>query len=364
MTTDAVGGVWTYCLDLVDALAELDVRVDLAVVGPPPDEARRDALRASRVESVHEVPGALEWMPDPWSEVDDAGRTLLALSDQLEPDVVHLNQYAVAALDWQVPTVVVAHSDVCSWWRAVHRAPAPPAWREYAHRVGAGLRAAGAVVAPSAAVAADLHREYELDGARVVHNGRSAHWVRTAPKEPIVFSMGRLWDEAKNVRALDRVAEELPWPVVVAGDGEPVHGRGAQFVGSLDPRQVATWLARAAVFAAPVRYEPFGLAALEAALSGCALVLGDLPSLREVWHDAAVFVAPDDEDELRRVLLALIAEPEQCLERGRIARARARRYGPARMAAAYADLYRSCLDRSCLDRSSVPTVADATVGGP
>ncbi len=31
----------------------------------------------------------------------------------------------------------------------------------------------------------------------------------------------------------------------------------------------------------PARYEPFGLSVLEAALSGCALVLGDIPSLRE-----------------------------------------------------------------------------------
>ena len=63
-------------------------------------------------------------------------------------------------------------------------------------------------------------------------------------------------------------------------------------------RAIADWYARASIYALPARYEPFGLSALEAALSGCALVLGDIPSLREVWGDAALFVAPDDTDAL------------------------------------------------------------------
>ncbi|HEX8375447.1 MAG TPA: hypothetical protein VF606_09745, partial [Geminicoccaceae bacterium] len=38
MTTDAVGGVWTYSLDLAAALATRGVRTTLAVLGPAPDE--------------------------------------------------------------------------------------------------------------------------------------------------------------------------------------------------------------------------------------------------------------------------------------------------------------------------------------
>jgi glycogen synthase len=57
----------------------------------------------------------------------------------------------------------------------------------------------------------------------------------------------------------------------------------------------ADWYARASIYALPARYEPFGLSALEAALSGCALILGDIPSLREVWLEAAPYVSPDDE---------------------------------------------------------------------
>ena len=36
-------------------------------------------------------------------------------------------------------------------------------------------------------------------------------------------------------------------------------------------------------------YEPFGLAPLEAALCGCAVVANDIGSLREVWGEAAIY---------------------------------------------------------------------------
>ena len=71
------------------------------------------------------APFALEWMKDPWADVDRAGAWLLALESQLHPDVVHLNGFCHAALPWRAPVVTVAHSCVCSWWRSVHGVQAP-----------------------------------------------------------------------------------------------------------------------------------------------------------------------------------------------------------------------------------------------
>ena len=76
----------------------------------------------------------------------------------------------------------------------------------------------------------------------------------------------------------------------------------------------------------------FGLSALEAALSGCALVLGDIPSLREVWGDAALFVAPDDTDALAQALQGLIDRPAYRRELADRATKRAGLYTPRRMA--------------------------------
>jgi glycosyltransferase involved in cell wall biosynthesis len=98
-------------------------------------------------------------------------------------------------------------------------------------------------------------------------------------------------------------------------------------------------LARAAVFALPARYEPFGLAALEAAFAGCALVLGDIASLREVWDDAALYVDPDDDDALEAALRTLIDDDTLRREYARRARTRATLYTTERMVDAYVELY-------------------------
>ena len=85
-------------------------------------------------------------------------------------------------------------------------------------------------------------------------------------------------------------------------------------------------MARASIYAMPARYEPFGLSILEAGLSGCALVLGDIPSLREHWEGAAVFVAPDDRDALRSAIARLIDNPGRLAELGRRARVRGQEF--------------------------------------
>jgi glycosyltransferase involved in cell wall biosynthesis len=109
---------------------------------------------------------------------------------------------------------------------------------------------------------------------------------------------------------------------------------------------VASWLRRAAIYAFPARYEPFGLSVLEAALSGCALVLGDLPTLRDLWEGAAIFVAPDNPGDLRLALEGLIDDLVLRQSLAMRARRRALLYTPRRMAAAYLEVYAGLLSSS------------------
>jgi glycosyltransferase involved in cell wall biosynthesis len=102
---------------------------------------------------------------------------------------------------------------------------------------------------------------------------------------------------------------------------------------------MASWLRRAGIYALPARYEPFGLSALEAALCGCALVLGDIASLREVWGDAALYVPPEDRDALCDTLARVIRSSTLREDLAARARLRARRFTPERMALGYLDLY-------------------------
>jgi glycosyltransferase involved in cell wall biosynthesis len=319
MTADTVGGVWTYARDLASAL---DADVHVATMGAPPPRPEPN---------VHVSEFRLEWQDDPWDDVDRAGRWLLELEEELRPDVVHVNGFAHAALPWRAPVIVVAHSDVVSWWWAVHGCDPPPEWDRYRWSVEAGLRAAEVVVAPTRAGLADLERQFRFRSERVViPNGRAAT-VPLSRKEPFVLGSGRFWDEAKNLAALEAVRPRIPWPIVTVGDGTAL--------GRVAPDEHAALLARAAVYCAPALYEPFGLGILEAAQAGCALVLGDIPSLREVWGDAAVFAPPREHDALAAALHLVATDAELREELAVRASRRAARYTLVTMAAAYAELY-------------------------
>jgi glycosyltransferase involved in cell wall biosynthesis len=158
-----------------------------------------------------------------------------------------------------------------------------------------------------------------------------------------VLTAGRLWDEGKAVAWLERAALGLGAPVLAAGPTQGPDGSEAQFsrlqlLGTLGPDALAAEYAGATVFASMARYEPFGLAVLEAAQAGMALVLSDTPGFRELWDDAAIFVAA--EIELRPALQRALAAPESWAAR---AQARAGQYTLERMAAGTLAVHRGVL---------------------
>jgi glycogen synthase len=368
LTSDAVGGVWTYAVELCRALAPYSTEIVLVTMGPRPSaEQSREIAQLHHV-LLRESDFKLEWMNDPWREVDRASDWLLDLEREHQPHLVHLNGYVHGSLPWQAPALVVAHSCVCSWWRAVKKEQAPGSWDTYRQRVQHGLQDATSVVAPSHAMLECLWQDYgPLPASHVIYNGRDPALYRPAIKEPFILTAGRLWDEAKNVAAIEAVAHELPWPVVLAGDerspdGSSIASSSVQRLGRLTAEQMAQCFARASIYALPARYEPFGLSALEAALSGCALVLGDIPSLREIWHDAAIYVDPDDRLALRDVVRGLIDDEPRRKELAQRAVARAARFTPRRMAEGYVELYR----RLCSQRRlvAVPHLLETFTGGP
>ncbi|HEY3605221.1 MAG TPA: glycosyltransferase [Sporichthyaceae bacterium] len=354
MSTDVLSGAWTWSMELVSALAQRDVVVDVAVLGPGLRAEHVDEAGGRGVCSLHPVAGALEWMPEPWADVDRAGHALLALVEDLEPDVVHLGGYAHAALPWSVPVLVGPQSCPLAWRRAVRGGATPRSWDAYRARAAAGLAAADAVVAPTAAMLLDLHREYGLDRpGTVIPPGRSADWVAPREKVPLVLAAGPVWDATTNLMVLAEAAADLPWPVVIAGD--QVGPDGVSVATSAPPNialpgplifgALGELLARASIFAAPALYEPFGRGPVEAAQAGCALLLSDLPSLREVWGDAAWFVDPRDPAAIRAALHALVCDDALREDLGARARHRAARYTPERMASTYLYLYRELTAR-------------------
>jgi glycogen synthase len=344
MTADTVGGVWSYAAGLCRSLPEM--RFVLATMGPRPRQAQRDEIQRLGNVTLVESDYSLEWMVDGGRDFADSCAWLVDIVKNHRADVVHVNGYAHARLSIDRAVLVAAHSDVSSWWEAVHKQPAPPEWDPYRSRVVAGLAAATRVVAPTTAVLRDLARHYSplAKNAEVIANGVDIGAYPPLQKRPMVLSAGRLWDAAKNLAALDAIAPQLAWPVEIPGDTEhPDSGipkfSNVRLLGRLGSTEMARHLGSASIFAAPARYEPFGLAILEAAAAGCALVLGDIPSLRENWDGAAAFVAPEDRVALRATINALIADAQERTRLAVAARRRAGRFTLQRMAQSYAALY-------------------------
>lgn len=345
MTADTLSGVWNFALELASALRVHDIEVHLATLGPlPSDDQQRQASAVSNL-TLYGTDCRLEWMPDAWPDVERSLKWLERLARDLRPDVVHLSTYTHGNGDFAgAPVVITAHSCVTTWYEAVRGHAPGPEWDRYHQAVGEGIRAADLVVAPTRAYAESIRRLYAPPRLRVIYNARDPGLFAPGTKEPIILAAGRVWDDAKNLALLAAAAPGLPWPVEVAGetthpDGHTVQLPGVRLLGELPPQVLARHLANASIFVHPANYEPFGLRPLEAALSGCALVLGDIPSLREVWSDAALYVPTHDADALRREITRLATQPRFLTEMVGRARARGRRYRPAAMARSYLRTY-------------------------
>ena len=217
-------------------------------------------------------------------------------------------------LDWSAPLLIAGHSCLFSRYSAVKGFAPCKKEKRYHLAVAEGLRGADAVTAPTRAMLDALKAHYgQFCAAPAIYNGRNPAEFAPLMKKPLILSAGRLWDEAKNIKALSRVSGQVAWPIFVAGETRHPDGcfrnlTGVNCLGQLAPEILAQWMGRSAMDALPARYEPFGLSVLEAALAQCALVLGDIPSLRELWHGAALFVPPDDSRAVGKAITSLIED--------------------------------------------------------
>lgn len=342
MTADAVGGVWQYATELAGSLAPLGVETVITQVGPD-----RQSVPADAPFRVIETDLPLDWLSDGPGPVLAAGRAVAALAAEVDADIVQLNSPALAAeAVFDRPVVVVAHGCVGTWWHAARGGePASSlAWNLDLTR--AGLIAADAVVAPSAAFAARLATVYDVPARiRVVHNGRSlpSPASDTEPSDT-VFTAGRLWDEVKNTPLLDRVAGMIDVPFHAAGaccgpQGERVEPHHLRHLGWLGPDGLAERLEARPIYVSAARFEPFGLSVLEAAAAGCPLILSNIDTFRELWTGAALLVPEDDAEAFVAAIARVRADPALREHLSHTARSRAARYTPEAMAGAMAAIY-------------------------
>jgi glycosyltransferase involved in cell wall biosynthesis len=178
-----------------------------------------------------------------------------------------------------------------------------------------------------------------------IPNGRSVAAQAPGERRLRAVTAGRVWDEAKDVAMLGQVLS--PMPLVVVGEQECDGVRagvlkGVELQGALGEQAILQLFANSAVYVCTSRYEPFGLAPLEAALCGCAIVARDIASLREVWGDAAFYFR--DAAELSAVLKRLYEDSEFLSTYQQRAGQRAQVFSREQMVRGYRKTYAGLLD--------------------
>lgn len=320
----------------------------------------------------------------------------LAMAAALEGvEVVHSHTwYAamaghLASMTYGVPHVTTAHS----------LEPLRP-WKE--EQLGGGYRlsswaertaieAADAVIAVSAGMRDDVLRCYpDVDPARVhvIHNGIDpdeyrpdggddhlvAHGID--PDRPFVLFVGRVTRQKGISHLLDAVVHlERPTQVVLLA-GSPdtpeiadevrskvtsLRQRGAEVIWIdevVSRPAVVQLMSRAAVFACPSVYEPFGLINVEAMACETPVVASAVGGIPEIVVDGETghlvpfevgddpYGGPADPDRFARDLAtridSLLADPDVAARMGRAGRARAlEHFAWPEIAARTVDLYRS-----------------------
>jgi glycosyltransferase involved in cell wall biosynthesis len=221
---------------------------------------------------------------------------------------------ALAAL---APGRAAAARDLAKWALRM-AAPSWPGWRR------ALLSLADAILPNSRAEARQLVRLFGADPARVhvVANGVSPRFASATPERfralhgpgEFVLFAGRV-EPRKNVLGLIRAVRSLGRPLVVLGAPPPGHEAyaaacrragegGVRWLGACahDEPMLASAYAAARVFALPSWFETPGLAALEAALGGCAVVITPFGCTREYFGTRAEYARPDRPAAIRRAI--------------------------------------------------------------
>ncbi len=341
MTADTIGGVWTYAMQLCKALQAFNIEVHLCTMGRFPDGQQLRQVSAVKNTTLYAGNFKLEWMEGCETDVLEARRWLKDIYKQVKPDILHFNNYGQTDAAWDCPVITVYHSCVQTWWRAVYGAPPPEAWGWYTGIVQAAIDKSDIVIAPSRAMLHQAEVAFgDFNTAEIINNGIDFQ-QQEVDKEPFILTAGRVWDEAKNIRLLCDITGELPWPVYVAGDNKGAEHNfpNIHFTGQLPENDMQRMMDKASVFVMPSKYEPFGLAVLEAARAGCALVLADIPTFRELWGDAAAYFNPFDAQSAKTAIKSIVDNELVRNDFAGKAKEKAESFSAALMAGKYYELY-------------------------
>ena len=288
------------------------------------------------------------------------------LSD-LKPAVVHTHLFAadfwgrLAARLAGVKNVVTTVHNIYTDYAAVG---------EFIMRVMSGF--SKCYIAISAQVHAYMTSKLGINHRRIkiVFNGIDLTGFRRRPNIPFqdiprLMFVGRL-EPQKNLDTLFAAlsAVSKPWHLDIYGAGslENTLRRQAE---NLSLASRITWMgvkhdmpgryADYDLFLFPSRWEGFGLAAIEAAISGVPVVISDLPVMHELFDEQnATFVDPEDAQKIAQTIIKILNDPSSATHKAqKFTQQNSERFSLDSMVKSYAYIYRRLMGgQACYEDSS------------
>lgn len=191
------------------------------------------------------------------------------------------------------------------------------------------VRAAKKVIAVSNNTKHDLVELYKVPPAKitVISEGFLKEKRKEGIRKNMILFIGRI-EERKNVgrivEAFDLLRNKYPTPYTLVLVGKPGYGYEAiqqkisvsphkdsiQQLGYISSEEKQHLLAEAKAFVFPSLYEGFGLPILEAQAAGMPVVTSETSSLPEVAGEGALFVNPEDTEDIAQKLSVALSLSE------------------------------------------------------
>jgi len=321
---------------------------------PSSDEISEDVRVVAAAQDPHEFTFSQDMMAWTLAMGHAMVRTGLSLKDMASdhpwrPDVVHAHDWLVAhpaialAEFYDVPMVSTIHATEAGR----HSGWVSGSLSRQVHAVESWLvRESDSLITCSASMGDEITELFGpgLAEVTVIRNGiEAARWPfasrrrRSGPAE--LLFVGRLEYEKgvhDAIAALPRIRRAHPGTTLtVAGEGTQQDWlveqarkhrvlKATRFVGRLDHDELLAALHRADAAVLPSHYEPFGLAALEAAAAGTPLVTSNSGGLGEavINGETGMSCPPRDVKGLAKAVNAVLDDPRAAQARARAARQR------------------------------------------
>jgi glycogen synthase len=350
MTTDTREDRWHFTLDLISALSFENIEVVLLAMGPKLLNHQMEELE-NLAPNIHFYHQSLdpEWTESDLTAIPKAGIWINKIYASENPDIIHLNHYSPACIQWDVPVVLSPQACILLLERVNQFEDLHETYHKIFQTTQIALHAADAVIFPTAALLSHFASVYgHLKNAHIIHPGICETMIPSGQKFPMIFSEGKLEDPLMNMELLLEAAPQIDGEIFIAGEKEQIMRlpKNVRFLGSLTRQQKFNWLKMASIYVLPAYVDAFGMGILEAASYRCALIAGDTPFLKELWGNNVEYVPTDDSQALADICNEYLHFPHRAIAHGENAFSHLQKFNKSAIAGQYKKLYEDLINGS------------------